>query len=116
MSKPLTITGDFNINISNNNPVNTYKQRLKRFEHSHSLKQLIVDFTRITATSRTTVDLVFTNNVTLTATVSKNNIIADHKMLIISKKTVHCDYCRKRVTDRSQLTSTNFEQNIAPRL
>ena len=75
-----------------------------------------MDFTRITVTSRTTVDLVFTNNVALTATVSKNNIIADHKMLIISKKTVHRDYCRKRVIDRSLLTASNFQQGIALRL
>ena len=116
MSKPLTITGDFNINVNQNNPVNTYKQRLKRFEYTHSLKQLIVDFTRITVASRTTVDLVFTNNVTLNAAVSINNSIADHKMLIISKKTVYRDYCRKRVIDRSQLTAANFQQSIAPRL
>ena len=69
ISKPLTIAGDFNINVHRSSQSNTYKQRLKRFEHSHSLKQLITDFTRITATSRTTVDLGFTNNHMISAAV-----------------------------------------------
>ena len=80
------------------------------------MKQLIVDFTRITVTSRTTVDLVFTNNNTLTVAVSKNNVVVDHKMLIISKKIVYRVYRRKRVIDRSQLTAANFQQSIAPRI
>ena len=116
MCKPLTITGDFNINMHANNPVNTYKQRLKRFESSRSMKQLITDFTRITATSKTTVDLFFTNNHTLTAHTSENNVIADHKMIIVSKRIIYRDYHRKRIPDRSKLTASNFQQLIRPKL
>ena len=114
--KPVTVTGDFNINVHRSAQFNTYRQRLSRFEHSHSMKQLITDFTRVTAISRTTVDLVFTNNHMISAAVSNNNIIADHKMLIICKTTVHRDYHRKRIIDRSRLVAANYEPILSAKM
>ena len=86
LNKPMKITGDFNINIHDSNPVITYRARLKRFEYNTSMKQLVKSFTRVTATSKTIVDLVFSDTTNLIVNVYDDEIVADHKMILISKR------------------------------
>ena len=115
LSKPITVTGDFNINV-HASQTNTYKQRLRRFQFTHSFKQIITDFTRVTDISRTTVDLVFTNNHLISAAVSKNNEIADHKMLIITKRNQQREHHLKSIIDRSKLKAPDYEALLSAKL
>lgn len=58
------VTGDFNINMKDRNPSNTYKNRLTRFENSTTMKQLVKKYTRVTRRSKSLIDLFFTNDET----------------------------------------------------
>lgn len=116
LSQPLCVTGDFNINMHANAPNATYSSRLNRMARELALKQLVKPYTRVTMTSRTTVDLLFTNNHLISVSVSDDDIIADHKMLIISKKNEIREYHTKTITDRSQLTLQNFRPLLEAKL
>ena len=55
------LLGDFNVDYAKkrNNPM---KQKLSDFPRSTNVSQLITEFTRVTETSHTTIDLIFVNN------------------------------------------------------
>lgn len=118
LNRPIHSTGDFNINVHDNNLTVTYKQRLRNIERLFSIKQLVKTFTRVTATSRTIVDLMFTNNQSIKVSVTDVNCIADHRMLVICKKSNRKDYEHREIIDRSGLTSESFrnlfQQNFSP--
>lgn len=83
------IIGDFNINCHQSNRTDTtYKNKLIRLMNFYGLKLTINEFTRVTQTSKTMIDLLFTNNNTVVATVSDDDMIADHKSMIIKKQSV----------------------------
>lgn len=109
INRPLSITGDFNINVHDNNPVTTYKLRLKAVERNFCIKQVVKKFTRVTDSSSTIVDHVYTNNETLKVDVSDVDCVADHRMLVCVKKSNNRNYQTKRIIDRSALNAENFK-------
>lgn len=110
LNNPIYITGDFNINMILSNTIRTYYDRLKRFERIFAVKQIVKSATRITSTSRSIIDLVFTNNQNVIVEVSDRNMIADHLTLFITKKEIKKECYRKVIKDRSQLTESNFTE------
>lgn len=103
--------GDFNINMRDNN-YNTYKQRLIRFQSMTSMKQIVNKYTRVTKNSKTMIDLFFTNVQTVKVEVSENDIIADHKVLLIKKDQLRRNYEKMTIRDRSKCTEPNVKQNL----
>lgn len=89
ISKPCTVIGDFNIDISSKS---LYSEKLVQMFTDIGLKQ-IVDFnTRITSTSRTTIDLCFTNDTTIKCTCLIDEIVSDHETVQLTKcNTSHND-------------------------
>ena len=92
------------------------KQWLRQYQNIHSFNQIVSYFTRVTATSKTTVDLVFTNNHLISAVVSKNNEIADHKMLILTKRNKSCEYQTNQIIDRKRLKSPEYEELLLTKI
>lgn len=78
------ITGDFNINMLNNN---TNAKRLKSIINLSGMKQLIKEPTRITPNSSTLIDLAITNIFNLNVKVSSLLQISDHCTVTINFKT-----------------------------
>lgn len=73
------IVGDFNIDISNKK--NKKGLELKNLGNLFGLKQMVNDKSRVTRTSETLIDLVFTNNKKITADVIDNVKISDHSTI-----------------------------------
>lgn len=109
--QPTYTNGDFNINMRDNN-YNTYKQRLIRFQSMTSMKQIVNKYTRVTKNSKTMIDLFFTNVQTVKVEVSENDIIADHKVLLIKKDQLRRNYEKMTIRDRSKCTEPNVKQNL----
>lgn len=112
MNLTINVTGDFNINVHRNNQCATYSNRLKRFESGYALKQLVKKFTRITASSRTIIDLYFTNDKSIKVDVTDENVVADHKMIVIYKERQKREYITKNIVDRSLLTAENYKNAL----
>lgn len=74
------ITGDFNIDWNSDS---CYSKRLKQIINDAGCKQLINEYTRVTDTSNTIVDLVISNNKKLSCYVLNDTIITDHKIINI---------------------------------
>lgn len=111
------VVGDFNINCHQNNRVDTYKSRLIRIMSFYGLKLTVNKFTRVTENSKTLIDLVFTNNTTVTTSVSASNLIADHKSIILTKQTSSKKkIVKKIVTDRSSYSKVALNQRIVEKL
>lgn len=115
-NKQIHVTGDFNINVHNNNTSSTYKNRLKQIERHFSIKQLVKNFTRVTATSKTIVDLYFTDCQQMKVVVYDDDIIADHKMLLAFREKQYKDYQTKTIIDRSKLNNDNFKAILAQKV
>lgn len=79
----IIITGDFNIDWSNNN---IYKKKLERMFNDNGFKQIINEYTRVTKSSNTIIDYVITNTKKVSAKISTNNKISDHEVIDIEIK------------------------------
>jgi hypothetical protein len=84
------LVGDFNINY--NDDFNTYTRQLKHIINLHGLQQKVCDFTRITKTSRTIIDLLVTNDVKVKIYNILNTCrISDHSILELVGLSKKCD-------------------------
>jgi len=82
----ILITGDFNIDFS---VENFYQKKLKETIQSFGLIQMSNNFTRITDTSKTIIDLVLTNDKTIKVVVASEDKISDHETLIIDVNSIN---------------------------
>lgn len=73
--------GDFNIDLSKQS---TYSTKLKQIINFLGLKQIVKDFTRVTNTSETLIDLCLTNDWNIKAKVLSSYLIADHNTISLS--------------------------------
>ena len=80
----VVILGDFNIDYSKKR--DRFYKKLREFETSSTLKQVIRDFTRITNKSKSMIDLIFTNIIDIKASGTLSVTIADHLPIYIIKK------------------------------
>ena len=98
----IIIMGDFNMDWRSDQ---FYPRKLKMCVNENSLKQIVNDVTHISRNSRTTIDLVFTNDNTLSTELFENSGISCHRAVRIKKQTPGVESrkvtIRKRVTDRS---------------
>ena len=69
----IIMTGDFNIGKEG-----TYKNRLKCAFNDKRLKEIVNDYTRVTASPKTIIDYPITNNTNLTTNNNISNKITDH--------------------------------------
>jgi Endonuclease-reverse transcriptase len=74
------VVGDFNIDMSKNT---SESNRLRNLVDKCGLKQYIKEYTRVAQHHRTTIDLVISNNFTLTASVLNSPKITDHAIIKI---------------------------------
>lgn len=108
----LYICGDFNINMHANNNRPTYKNKLIELSNSLCLKQLVKRYTRVTQLTRSIIDLLFTNDVSVKVLVSDDYLIADHKTILIKKQKVRRDYDMIKITDRSKINFDSFTTKL----
>lgn len=80
MTKTNTIIGDFNINWSGNH---ANREKLLNLCNYLNIHQKVKSFTRITKSSKTLIDLVFSNNKNIKVQVLDNLKISDHQTLHI---------------------------------
>jgi hypothetical protein len=73
--------GDFNIDVSKNS---FYSSKLLENLSFFGLKQIVKDFTRIDGASKSIIDLVFTNEMSITTSVSSYDNISDHNSIYIN--------------------------------
>lgn len=104
------ICGDFNVNMHDNNPIQTNKLRLTRFAHDYSLKQCVKKSTRVTQVSSTIIDLFFTNDNLAKIEVDEDILVADHKAILMRKKSTKKNYERIRIDDRSAYSPEAFSE------
>jgi acetolactate synthase regulatory subunit len=76
----IIITGDFNIDFSR---PSFYQKKLQMVFEAYGLKQMTKDMTRVTETSQSMIDLVLTNNKSITVLTSNEDKISDHETLKI---------------------------------
>lgn len=80
------LLGDFNTNVNSQN-TNSLIRSLDRFMKKFSFKQMIKEFTRITGTSATTIDLILVNDV---EKISNSGVIpcsfSDHHIVYCTRK------------------------------
>lgn len=111
--------GDFNINC-HSSTASAYKSRLLRSMTSQGLKQIITGYTRVTIATKTTIDLLFTNNPKATADIVDIEQIADHRIIVVNKKVTNRAKIEKEVINRSaynkseliSIFKSNFNYNI----
>ncbi len=77
------LLGDFNINWDNK----LDRKKLKQLTDNHNLTQVIQGPTRITNTSKTTIDLIFTNKSDrISTTFNLLSGLSDHNLILCSRK------------------------------
>ncbi len=92
-----TVLGDFNINWLDKN----CKQKLKTVNSKHKLHQIIKEPTRISKTSKTLIDLIFTNKPDrVSKTYNLLTGLSDHNMILIIRK-----------LNKKRLQRLSFKQN-----
>ena len=100
LSGSVMVMGDFNINWESDN---IYPRQLQTCVRDNNLKQIVNDVTHITGNSRTTIDLVFTNDDTLHTKIFDNSGISCHRAVMIRKETPGVEKrkiaIRRRVVD-----------------
>lgn len=84
------IMGDFNLNVDSTRK-EYYAVKLLSILGSYGFKQYVTDYTRVTQTSKTIIDMVF-SNINIMAKPINTPRITDHCMLEITTNT---DICRK---------------------
>lgn len=104
--------GDFNINCHHTNRVNTYKNRLIRVMSFYGLKLRVNKYTRVTSSSKTMIDLLFTNSTNVSVEVSDNDSVADHKNIIVKKQSTSSKKIKKTVIDRSKYSCEALNRKI----
>ena len=82
VSKKIIMFGDLNFNWDRQNEF--YVRKLNDWMKEMGFKQMVKDMTRVTDTSSSIIDLVFTNMDELVCSVSDQPKIADHSNIIIS--------------------------------
>lgn len=80
MTKTNIIAGDFNINW---NKETSYREHLKHIAEYLGIRQKVKSATRITKSSKTLIDLVFSNNNNIKVQVLNNLKFSDHQTLHI---------------------------------
>ena len=80
LSLHIMFVGDLNINVKEKS---YYCERLLNEMKEYGLNQVVKDYTRITARSKTLIDLVFTNDNRMKATVRDTPKISDHSLIEI---------------------------------
>ena len=80
----MVVMGDFNINYADKKSTNFDK--LCVLESKYNLRQLIKKPTRVTAHTRSTIDLIFTNIIHVSESGAINHPIADHLPVYFIKK------------------------------
>ena len=78
LMKNLIIMGDFNIDLIK---VDNYGEKLKSVMEKRGLHQLVKEPTRITQSSKTKIDLVFTNRSNISANVLNTPKLSDHSII-----------------------------------
>ena len=85
---------NFNTDWSNEG---TYKNRLKCDFSDNELKQIVNDYTRVTASTKTIIDYIITNNTNITANNYISNKITDREAIYIKINIIPCSdrhfYC-----------------------
>ena len=94
----IVIMGDFNIDYLK--PRNYDVKLLKDLGKSFNLKQTVIKPTRITSTSKSIIDLIFTNIIDISDTGVLNCIISDHLPTYIIRKKMRQKYTKVRVIKR----------------
>lgn len=78
--KSNVIVGDFNIDVSSDT---FYSGKLKTLINDWGMKQVVNEYTRITKTSKTVIDLIITNNFNIVCKVLNDDKISDHETITI---------------------------------
>ena len=76
LSKEIILIGDFNVNWDDKKD----RQNLKRITDNFNLEQLVEKPTRITGTSQTRIDLIFSNKH------NRIELLADHNIIFFTRK------------------------------
>ena len=95
------IIGDFNIDFGNKKLVSNSK--LELLENRYGLKQVIHGYTRVTDTSSTCIDLLFTDMINILKTGIINYNISDHLPIYLIKKKMRNKVNKIEVVGRSYL-------------
>lgn len=101
-SKTCVIVGDFNIDVSK---ISTYSQKLNDIIINSGQVQIVDYHTRITATSRTIIDLVTTNNSNITSKAIDK--ISDHETLQINIPVKD-----KNIAETSYISWKNYTKDL----
>ena len=97
----LYIIGDMNINY--NSIQNLRKLKIKNFESRFGLRQLINIPTRITETTSTVLDWIFSNSAHTASFGTLNHNISDHLPIFLVRKKIRTKCLKKKVMGRSYL-------------
>ena len=90
-NKELIIIGDFNINWNDKQN----RKSLKRITDKHNLTQLVDQPTRITKTSKTMIDLLFTNKADrIVKTYNFLTGLSDHNLVLFARKLTKKAHCQ----------------------
>ena len=101
------VLGDFNINWLDKN----CKQKLKTVISKHKLHQIIKEPTRISKTSKTLIDLIFTNKPDrVSKTYNLLTGLSDHNMILVIRKLT-----KKRLQRLSFKQNHNYVQTRIPK-
>ena len=89
----LVLLGDLNVDVAKQNDPGTKK--IKSFLTDHNLRQEIVDSTRNTLNTSTTIDLIMTNMKFCTCRGTLDYFISDHQPVFIIKKKAKSEFHKK---------------------
>lgn len=101
----IVIAGDFNIHYDKNCQG---KSKLKEYIENNGMQQLVNEYTRIFKDSKSMIDLVISNDYTLTAHVEKNYIISDHCIVHVLNNKV----TKSEVIETKQIRSKIIYHNM----
>ena len=97
------LNGDLNCNYL----VRNDRKEMKEILYRNKLKQLIKQLTRITETSKTLSDIIYTNN-KRTASIVEPSSISDHDLVVINRKMNCQKYIPREIYARDH---KNYDEN-----